>query len=198
MLNSLKRFALLFAATLVTLLMASCISTGSSSAPQPTGVVVSMPQIVVGNPSSHLEQKTLEYLGQDWSIATSLDMTRDDYFEVIAYKPSAIEIVSDFSDPTYVDFVLLASEVAVVQTDQENPEKEPQVLLSITQEGATSGDVSLVEMSNTEAFLVRYMPTSSSQVTVIPVNAEGEQSMQSLGFTWNDETGRYDLVLSSE
>lgn len=196
MLNPLKRLALLLAAALVTLLVSACISSDSSS--EPTGVRVSIPPGAAGGASSPFEQAILEYLGHGWDVAASTDMTGDTQIEVVAYKPATIEIASEFTDPAYVDFVLLASEVAIVHKEEGEDEGEPQILLSVTPEGATSGDVSLIDISNTAAFLVRYMPASSTQVAVIPLDAEGKRAMQSLGFAWNSETRAYDLVMSSE
>jgi cation:H+ antiporter len=134
-------------------------------------------------------------------ILDERDVNNDGQTEIITYGPSRVQPAEAFGAPAYAGYNLVASEVDISHA---KVDEAVCPLLKVTTEQITTGEERLLTFAvpssgakfrKPAAFLVHYRRDSDIPLSVIPLTRKGERYMQGIGFTWDEETRAYRLVM---
>lgn len=159
---------------------------------------------VTPTPTLSPAEQLLADAGPGWEIISQADYTGDATPEVIIARTTPMTLAEEFLDPIYADYPLIASELQVVELDEQGAST---VLLHVQPNGFSSGSTQLISLMlapehgktiTPSAFLISDPDTVPGQLILIPLNASGERLMQSLRLSWEAETHRYHLFFSRE
>jgi hypothetical protein len=180
--------------------------------PQPAPGGVGMPGNSVGQatplsppteaPKAHpplltpgLGPDILAFLGTGWELAASGDIDADPTtLEIIAYKSSTIVPQSSLTGPAYARYLLVASDVTIVQ---ERSSGVPQLMLLVTPQEITSTGRLLRRFDpNSSAFMVAALPQPNVAFEVIPLDTIGAPVGRTVAVQWDPAQKSYQLMES--
>jgi hypothetical protein len=181
---------LLLLCVLALLLTACTIRVEPETAQQPTST-----------PLPAATQQPAALVGTEWTRAYEGDLNGDGVRDVVAYKPASIELAPEMQTQPYAgpDSVV-ASELVVVQESG----RAPQMQASVSPQGVAAYDTTLLGAAQfgepgPAAFLVNIQPQAAdTQVSMIPLNAEGNAYGQGFGLYWNEGQLAYRLFVGGQ
>jgi hypothetical protein len=113
-------------------------------------------------------------LGPEWTVAFDGDANGDGRRDVIAYKPAGIQV-----RPPNTAYLLVASEVVIVQENAAGPYGQPEVQLAVNAREIMAPNAPLFNYLTSDpnrtvtAFLLNVTPATATPIALLPINTAG-------------------------
>jgi hypothetical protein len=140
-------------------------------------------------------------VGPEWARAYEGDLNGNGMRDVVAYKPASIELAPEMQAQPYAGAeTVVAAELVIVQESGQ----APQTQASVSPQGVAAHDVTLLDAEQfgepgPAAFLVNIQPQAEDvQVSLIPLDANGNAYAQGFGLYWNEGQLAYRLFVGGQ